>query len=341
MSIKKTSAGWVCDVQPGGRGSKRFRKTLATRAEAERWKAWITSRATKAPDWSPDRRETRRLSDLVAEWFATHGQALRAGEDTKRRLLAMSSALGNPLADRLTPAALSGWRSERMAGGVEPSTCNRELAYLRAMFNHLGRLKSWTRENPAAALRGVKVADKELSWLTPAQIRDLLQELAKGRNIHTGMVARLALSTGARWSEAETIELQQIRAGAVTFLKTKTDRARTVPISAALEAQLLQHHAKHGENGRVFGTCYSAFREGIERAGITLPDGQLSHVLRHTFASHFMQRGGNILTLQRVLGHRDLKTTMRYAHMAPDHLAEAVRLNPLAVDDPSTERREK
>ena len=40
--------------------------------------------------------------------------------------------------------------------------------------------------------------------------------------------------------------------------------------------------------------------------------------------------GGNILTLQKILGHSDLKTTMRYAHMAPDHLEEAVALNPVA-----------
>ncbi|WP_424649030.1 tyrosine-type recombinase/integrase [Castellaniella sp.] len=57
--------------------------------------------------------------------------------------------------------------------------------------------------------------------------------------------------------------------------------------------------------------------------------GQLTHVLRHTFASHFMINGGNILTLQRILGHQDLKTTMRYAHLAPDHLESARMLNPL------------
>ena len=71
----------------------------------------------------------------------------------------------------------------------------------------------------------------------------------------------------------------------------------------------------------------------MENGGIT-PDGQMTHVLRHTFASHFVMKGGNILTLQRLLGHRDLKTTMRYAHFSPDHLLEAVRLNPLAKPVP-------
>lgn len=61
-----------------------------------------------------------------------------------------------------------------------------------------------------------------------------------------------------------------------------------------------------------------------------LPKGQASHALRHTFASHFIQNGGNILTLQKILGHSSLAMTMRYVHLAPEHLAEAVKLNPIA-----------
>lgn len=72
------------------------------------------------------------------------------------------------------------------------------------------------------------------------------------------------------------------------------------------------------------------FRKAIERTKIELPTGQLSHVLRHSFVSHFMMNGGDILTLQKILGHSDLKATMCYAHMAPDHLEEAVALNPVA-----------
>lgn len=60
-----------------------------------------------------------------------------------------------------------------------------------------------------------------------------------------------------------------------------------------------------------------------------MPKGQLTHVLRHTFASHFMINGGNILTLQKILGHANLTMTMRYAHLAPEHLQEARALNPL------------
>ncbi|WP_423064590.1 tyrosine-type recombinase/integrase [Burkholderia multivorans] len=79
----------------------------------------------------------------------------------------------------------------------------------------------------------------------------------------------------------------------------------------------------------MFESAASAFRKAIDRANIALPDGQLTHVLRHTFASHFMINGGNILTLQRILGHASLTMTMRYAHLSPDHLEEAKRCNAL------------
>ncbi|EEQ03187.1 Int [Yersinia rohdei ATCC 43380] len=60
-----------------------------------------------------------------------------------------------------------------------------------------------------------------------------------------------------------------------------------------------------------------------------LPRGQATHVLRHTFASHFMMNGGNIIALQQILGHANIQQTMAYANLSPDYLQNAVILNPL------------
>ena len=46
------------------------------------------------------------------------------------------------------------------------------------------------------------------------------------------------------------------------------------------------------------------------------------HAMRHTFASHFVMNGGNILALQKILGHSDIKMTLQYAHLAPDFLGD-------------------
>jgi site-specific recombinase XerD len=115
---------------------------------------------------------------------------------------------------------------------------------------------------------------------------------------------------------------------------TKSKKVRAVPIDKQLEADLAAHYkAKSKTIGdeRFFTYAYSAFISALERSGIVLPAGQAAYVMRHTFASHFMINGGNILALQKILGHSSsLAMTMRYAHLSPDHLVEARTLNPLS-----------
>lgn len=86
----------------------------------------------------------------------------------------------------------------------------------------------------------------------------------------------------------------------------------------------------------LFTESLSAFRRALARTSIQLPKGQAAHALRHTFASHFVMNGGNILTLQKILGHSTVVMTMRYAHLSPDHLQDAIKLNPLGSFDTSS-----
>ncbi len=79
-----------------------------------------------------------------------------------------------------------------------------------------------------------------------------------------------------------------------------------------------------------FSNCLNSFDKALAESRLPVPDGQSSHVLRHTFASRFVMNGGNILTLQKILGHTTLAMTMRYTHLAPDHLQDAVKLGPVS-----------
>lgn len=323
MTIKRTDSGWLVDIQPGGRGSKRYRKTFATKLEAQRWDRYMRAQVDRAPDWQPPERDRRRLSELVRIWYDGHGNQLRDGRRRRDALLRCVQAMGDPV--MLTAQTFSQYRVQRLAAGVSANTVNHEHAYLRAMFSELERLGEWLHPNPLAKIRRLRMTERELSFLSRSQVQALLAELGRGRNQDALQVARVCLATGARWSEVETLRAEQISPGLITFSNTKNGRSRAVPVSPALAEQLGQRRP----SGRLFSRCYDAFRHAIGRAGIDLPAGQLTHVLRHTFASHFIQQGGNILTLQRILGHASLTMTMRYAHLAPGHLDEARRLNPL------------
>src|SRR5215831_8782620 len=77
------------------------------------------------------------------------------------------------------------------------------------------------------------------------------------------------------------------------------------------------------------GQVRTAFSQALMRAGIT---GFRFHDLRHTFASHFVMRGGSLKALQEILGHADYKMTLRYSHLSPAHLrADVQRLDGLTT----------
>ena len=329
MGLKKTEAGWLVDSQPSGRGGKRFRKTFPIKAEALAYEAWLKTKITETPDWQPARRELRKLSNLVDLWYDHHGSGLRAGKNTYSRLKHLCTALGDPLADRFTPEIFAAYRRKRMDDGISQNNLNREHSYLRSVFNELSRLGYWKSDNPLANIRQFKIQERELTYLTDEQIQRLLVELGAGRNTDAIVITKICLSTGSRWSEAEDLRVTQIHKGMVQFALTKSGKNRAIPLDADLHGELVTI-AKTSLTGRLFKSSSAAFRSAIERCGIQLPDGQLTHVLRHSFASHFMMNGGNILTLQRILGHSSLAMTMKYAHLAPEHLQEAVKLNPIS-----------
>ncbi|HHT5365206.1 TPA: tyrosine-type recombinase/integrase, partial [Klebsiella pneumoniae] len=157
-----------------------------------------------------------------------------------------------------------------------------------------------------------KIAEGELAFLAPDEIKRLLDACADSQSSSLLMIAKICLATGARWSEAENLQGHQLSKYRITYTKTKGKKNRTVPISQDLYDELPKIR------GKLFTPCRKAFERAVKRAGIDLPEGQCTHVLRHTFASHFMMNGGNILVLRDILGHSDIKMTMVYAHFSPD-----------------------
>ncbi|TYC62076.1 integrase [Zoogloea oleivorans] len=333
MPISKTENGkWLADFQPGGRGGKRIRKTFATKGEAKEYEIWLKSKS-QDPEWSP-KRDKRRLNDLLTIWYSAHGKHLKSGDDTFARLKAFATDIGNPPLCATSADHFTSWRTDKIAGGMAAATTNRILAYTKSALNALIRTNVISTQNPFSKIKQIQIDEHELSFLSIAQIKSLLHTLQNdARNKHAYLVAKVCLATGARWSEGERMRISQLQGALIQFARTKSSKARAVPIDPELQAEIETHFKTHGDGQQIFGTAYNAFREGLKRAKITLPDGQCTHILRHTFASHFMQRGGNILTLQRILGHHSVTMTMRYAHLAPDHLSDAVRLNPLADID--------
>lgn len=322
MSVRKLESGkWQADAQPGGRLGKRIRKTFTTRREAEAWLRTLEEKPELA------QKETRRLSALIKTWYELHGSTLRQGYNRLQVLERLCKALGDPLARKLNAEDFASYRRRRIDEGLSENSANREQSYLSAVYSELEKLGVWKHGNPLKMVRKIKIQARELSYLTDDQVDRLLDALDQADNPHVRTIALVCLATGCRWSEAEGLTIRQIHGNKIQFARTKSGKTRAVPIAPEL-ADELRRRAQQG--GRIFGASVDAFSNALQRAGIELPSGQKTHVLRHTFASHFMQAGGNILTLQRILGHSNVTVTMQYAHLAPDHLEDALTLNPLA-----------
>lgn len=327
MAVSKLPSGkWLCQCFPYGRDGKRIRKQFATKGEALSYERRLMNSASGVT--LNDNAVT--LSAFVDKWYEMHGKTLSSGEERKVKLLAICERLGDPLASHFDKNTFAVYRERRLNGEWNPkgkkklseATVNREQSYLHAVFSEMKRLGEWEGDNPLAGIRQFKEGEQELAFLYEDEIDRLLSACDASANPDLGIVVRICLATGARWSEAQDLRQSQILPGRLTFTQTKSKKNRTVPISAQLQGLLPK------KRGALFSPAYEAFKAALKRAGIELPKGQRTHVLRHTFASHFMMRGGNILVLQQILGHSTIMMTMRYAHFAPSHLEAAVALNP-------------
>ena len=221
--------------------------------------------------------------------------------------------LGNPKLKNITYSMLYEFRASRVAR-VSSETANKEIVYINSVLRHVGL--------SPVSIKKLKVIQEEMHFLSNPEIKDFLSEI-RGRSESAYALCRVSFETGARWGEGSKIALSQVRDGYLVLPSkhTKNNKPRYIPISDNL-ASLIKSNIP-------FSNCRSTFYRSIDACNIKLPPGQATHVMRHTFASHFMQNGGNIITLQKVLDHGDLKITMRYAHLSPDHLKDVLKFKPM------------
>ncbi|ODS04277.1 phage integrase [Vibrio scophthalmi] len=342
MSIRNLKDGskkpWQLELYPNGRDKKRIRKRFATKGEAAAYERYLAQEAEQKP-WLGDKPDHRRLSHLIETWYDHYGRTLVNGDVIVQKFRHMVKAMGNPVASLFTSKIYSEYRSRRMSGVLvfvdeerwnrgKPSlsTMNSELARFKAVFNKLKEIGEWKGPNPLEEVKPFKESEREMAFLSTEAITLLLDIVGQHERSDMLKIVKLCLSTGARWNEAAKLKNTQLTAYKVTFTNTKTKKNRSVPISKELYEEIYKP-----TSGELFEQCYTPFCYILKnKLGITLPSGQASHVLRHTFASHFMMNGGNILVLRDILGHADITMTMRYAHFAPDHLSEALTHNPIA-----------
>ncbi|ENM5785153.1 site-specific integrase [Vibrio metoecus] len=343
MSVRNLKDGskkpWLCECYPQGREGKRVRKRFATKGEATAYENFIMREVDDKP-WMGSKPDNRRLSELLETWWQVHGHTIKSGKVVYRKTALTIKELGDPIASTFTSKQYLAFRANRVSHfnkenkSLSPTYQNFQLNLLSGMFSRLIKYKQWNLPNPLDDIEPIKVNQRALAYLDKADIQPFLQRLggfeSEGRYVSIPeivLIAKICLATGARISEALSLERSQISEFKLTFVETKGKRIRSVPISENLYKEIM---LSSSSSAKIFSTTYGSAHRYIKKAlPDYVPEGQATHVLRHTFATHFMMNRGDILILQRILGHQKIEQTMAYAHFSPDHLIQAVQLNPL------------
>ncbi|MHC4270150.1 MAG: site-specific integrase [Planctomycetota bacterium] len=141
-----------------------------------------------------------------------------------------------------------------------------------------------------------------------------------------------ALNTGMRRGEILSLKWEQVdlRHGFISLEDTKSGEGREIPINNTLKTlfEEMPHSIESiylftGKDGDPYKEVKRSISTSLRKAQI---HNATFHTLRHTFASHLVMKGVDITTVMELMGHKSLKMTLRYAHLAPKHKTKAVKI---------------
>ena len=257
--------------------------------------------------------------------------APRTVEAYRRDLTAFGAWLNRPLASTTTEE-LERWIAELRGAGLSPATIARRVASIRSLFRHL-ILVGTVSENPAAELDLPRRARRLPRTLSPGEAERLIDAAAgtTPRALRDRALVELLYGAGLRVSEAVSLD----RAGVdleQRLVRTigKGGKERIVPVGRqAVEAlrRYLSRGRPHLDRRHRPDLFLNAQGGALTRAGAFLilrrlaakaglePERVHPHLLRHSFATHLLEGGADLRSVQEMLGHADLSTTELYTHV--------------------------
>lgn len=214
----------------------------------------------------------------------------------------------------------------------KPSSRKRVSVALRMFFRY-----AWKRqiceEDIASQIEGIKCTPNEREYLTEKEALDFIEAIDhKLIKVFTTTL----FYTGLRLSEALSLTPEDVdlESGWISLRHGKGDKSRKIPISSKLEKELKdymkwrvdsdQFFATEKTGGLSKGRVQAVIRETRERLGCKKQI--TAHMFRHSFASELVRNDVNIVSLSKLLGHSDLKTTSIYTHVSNDQLVDAINM---------------
>ena len=285
-----------------------------------------------------------RTFGAVVEAFLKQRTRRKTASEFERIARHLLGAFGkDTLITDITAECVAEYKAARLAitRNGEPLTAaaiNRPLGLMR---NVLRTALKWKLVSEVVDIEFEEEHEGRIRWLTHEESLRLREACRQSRNAALLDLVELLLFTGMRRGEALGLTWDRVdRSRGVVILEgTKNGKSREVPLNARADAVIARRWTQ-GAKGLVFPSRnWNAYRNAWERARreAGLEEDFKLHDLRHTYASWLVQRGAKLQEVKEILGHSDLKMTLRYAHLAQQHLRNAASLidDVPALPDPS------
>lgn len=246
--------------------------------------------------------------------------------------------------DAVSPEDVRGFLAWQARRGLDRRTIARRLSALRGFFRHACR-EGWAEGNPARVVAVPRQTRRLPEVMKATELSSLLDRLAE-RSDFDGLRERALLEVGygagLRVGEIAGLDWRDVDEGRKSVrVVGKGDKERRVPLTAAAVDALRRWRAADPErppagpddpvfvarSGRRLSVrqIQRVVKRALER--VAEREGLSPHTLRHSFATHLLDRGADILAVKELLGHESLSTTQLYTHLSRERLKAAYDLS--------------
>ncbi|HUK09795.1 MAG TPA: site-specific tyrosine recombinase XerD [Stellaceae bacterium] len=295
-----------------------------------------------------------RHIEAFLEMLAAERGAARATVEAYRRDLAAAAlflAHSATSLDEAGPEDLRRYIAALARRSLAPRSVARRLSALRQFFRFLA-LEGRRSDDPCRDIDSPRLGRPLPKLLSVEEVEALIETAARDRSaegLRLSAMLELLYATGLRISELVRLPLAAARRGsAVLTVRGKGDKERIVPLSEPARQALLAYQAcrshflgegrhspwlfpSRGAGGHLTRRRVGQLLKGLApKAGVD-PSRLSPHVLRHAFASHLVDGGADLRSVQEMLGHADIATTEIYTHVQRGRLQRLVEAHhPLA-----------
>ncbi len=337
MSARKIHGSWWVDFR-NERKRHRIRSPENSKIGAQAYEGLLRQRLAKGEPIIQQNIVLPTFAVFSQQWYETYVCNNNKPSEQRNKRLALKRHLlpwfGHLCLSHITVQQIEEFKSAKLQVGLAPKTINNMLAMLGKCL-HVAQ--EWLDLPKVPKIKLLKVPPQRFDFLSPTESSHLLKSV-NDPFWHTMIL--FALKTGLRLGELMGLDWNDInlRTRMVTVRRSivrgiigspKSNRARYIPLTSDLCKILdLWEQPKTGWVFSLNGTRpqnRKTPQEALTRLCKTAEMRKVGwHTFRHTFASQLVANGASLKAVQELLGHSDIVTTMRYAHLAPSALRQAI-----------------